>query len=1123
MPRVFISYCHESDQVKQDMRDLVVALRRVGVDARLDQFELPHPADGWPAWSARQIVEADYVLALCTPSCHDRFTGLVDKDVGLGVRWEARVIQNQQYQKQQIDHNSNEWIYRRFFTQFVPLLPTGLPNARFYIPAAVVAPDFVPLQKDLAANVRRLLTLLQCQPGAALPEPPQVKFDAQPSTEPIPEDASVLTDETWQQTQAEFQKIDQRLSNIQSILEGVDTQLQRQAAPPLIMPPPRPRPEPENVTSLILDLQYERQRLPFRKPLDAWRQLSEFVNNDAPFQWWAVLADGGVGKTRLAYELMLRLSRREGWEVGFLDNKDKDWLTESSNSWRPLTDTLIAIDYAAGRSSSIPDGLKNLAANPYTNGEKTEHKVRVLLLDRMAKNSGWSSTLAMANRQSDHYGRIVNEQAREHLFQPRVTTAVANLDGNAPEEPNQKQSLAAESLDSKSLFTQEEALLLARPAEADWAEWIAAAAQQVDGQSSITAVKLSEQADWRSRVQRLSDGGRPLYLQLLGICFASQPDLLDRFSDSGETEDLLDWILDFEIEHRWPLAFGSGPQDKQALIESTTFEALKRGVAFVTLTRSVTLPQHMDVLFRITGGNRLAIKAMQLLLPQKALADDIFQVDGYQPDLLGERLLVRMAGQTDQKSACRKNISAHSIDIHGWLAAAANVNPKGMVEMLKLVSQDFPISSLNWTKPLLDVCKTRQFPDLVASLPKLLLNPSIVSVRNQIDYDEQILTPLVEQAKLSEVDWLYFFEAADRTLRIAAETSWEAFRQQVSTILTAKFSIPESVVYFCGRAIFEYGSTGDWTAAESWGDTLRKHANKFRRDEELQYQGVRGASKAIVVYQRANNSAGVQRWGKTLRECGTRNRDHVPSQLSLAKSAFRLIRFFGRTKDWTSLEHWGEVLSKCANRHQTHPRIQLELVRGIGSGFQACAISEEDCKNSSCWEAFEDLLPFLIDAIDRSSITASLYQASVSRLASVQQSVPKRVMESLLSYWPGCLFDTDRGEAFPSACLDHQIESLDHIFCEELQRRCNAWHNLNSELLPHLKSWLNAAKLSPENDNLADAERIVSLVRQLWNDRMFSPDRGDSLVPLLKKFELTDQLLEAANEPWRRCTDSSSD
>jgi hypothetical protein len=63
-------------------------LRRDGIDARLDQFE-QSPPQGWPLWCARQILDSNYVLLVCTKSYRDRFLSLASLEKfgpGRGVK-----------------------------------------------------------------------------------------------------------------------------------------------------------------------------------------------------------------------------------------------------------------------------------------------------------------------------------------------------------------------------------------------------------------------------------------------------------------------------------------------------------------------------------------------------------------------------------------------------------------------------------------------------------------------------------------------------------------------------------------------------------------------------------------------------------------------------------------------------------------------------------------------------------------------------------------------------------------------------------------------------------------------------------------------------------------------------
>lgn len=83
-PRVFISYSHDSAEHCNRVLALATRLRADGLNAQLDQFE-NSPSQGWPLWCARQILDSNYVLIICTALYRDRFLGLEDFGKGRGV------------------------------------------------------------------------------------------------------------------------------------------------------------------------------------------------------------------------------------------------------------------------------------------------------------------------------------------------------------------------------------------------------------------------------------------------------------------------------------------------------------------------------------------------------------------------------------------------------------------------------------------------------------------------------------------------------------------------------------------------------------------------------------------------------------------------------------------------------------------------------------------------------------------------------------------------------------------------------------------------------------------------------------------------------------------------------
>ena len=110
--RVFISYSHDSQEHEDRVLALSDQLRGDGIEAIIDQYE-PNPPEGWPRWMEKQVDEADFVLAVCTPTYYQRMKGKEKPGVGKGVRWEGHLVYNGLY----IGDTVN--------TKFIPVLLEG--------------------------------------------------------------------------------------------------------------------------------------------------------------------------------------------------------------------------------------------------------------------------------------------------------------------------------------------------------------------------------------------------------------------------------------------------------------------------------------------------------------------------------------------------------------------------------------------------------------------------------------------------------------------------------------------------------------------------------------------------------------------------------------------------------------------------------------------------------------------------------------------------------------------------------------------------------------------------------------------------------------------------------------
>jgi len=94
IPKVFISYAHESEKLSDQVLQFSNELRAKGVDSEIDQYE-EAPPQGWAKWMLKQIDEADFVLVVASPTYYARSKDSGNESKGLGAKWETtQIIQN---------------------------------------------------------------------------------------------------------------------------------------------------------------------------------------------------------------------------------------------------------------------------------------------------------------------------------------------------------------------------------------------------------------------------------------------------------------------------------------------------------------------------------------------------------------------------------------------------------------------------------------------------------------------------------------------------------------------------------------------------------------------------------------------------------------------------------------------------------------------------------------------------------------------------------------------------------------------------------------------------------------------------------------------------------------------
>jgi hypothetical protein len=113
-PRVFISYAHESDELRASVRALGDWLVTKGCVVLTDHpFVDRAPPKGWPIWMLDCIKQASVVLVVCTPKLKARFEKDAPADEGQGATYEGSIVTRAIYGAAM--HNE----------KFFPIVPDG--------------------------------------------------------------------------------------------------------------------------------------------------------------------------------------------------------------------------------------------------------------------------------------------------------------------------------------------------------------------------------------------------------------------------------------------------------------------------------------------------------------------------------------------------------------------------------------------------------------------------------------------------------------------------------------------------------------------------------------------------------------------------------------------------------------------------------------------------------------------------------------------------------------------------------------------------------------------------------------------------------------------------------------
>lgn len=161
--KVFISYSHDTIEHKNWVLELGTRLRKNGIDAILDQWELT-PGDDLPHFMETNLASADYIILICT----ERYVLKSNQGEG-GVGYEKMIITSN------LMKNINE-------SKIIPIVKQ---NGTFNVPTFLKTKLFIDFSKNdgYEFNFDELIRKLHNSPIFLKPEIGENPFNVQNSTQ----------------------------------------------------------------------------------------------------------------------------------------------------------------------------------------------------------------------------------------------------------------------------------------------------------------------------------------------------------------------------------------------------------------------------------------------------------------------------------------------------------------------------------------------------------------------------------------------------------------------------------------------------------------------------------------------------------------------------------------------------------------------------------------------------------------------------------------------------------------------------------------------------------------------------------------------------------------------------
>jgi tetratricopeptide (TPR) repeat protein len=386
-------------------------------------------------------------------------------------------------------------------------------------------------------------------------------------------------------------------------------------------------------------LRPERGVVPFHGRDDELRRLVAWCEEAAPFSLHLVTGEGGVGKTRLALELVADRDRA-GWLAGFFRGDDQ---------WAP-----VAGNHADGRLGLLFEALQRLGEPALVVADYGEdHAWLPRLISTMAdlaRRTGQRVRVLVLARHGETWWQALSDRLRDNNLRrlvrdPQLRTRLGGLNPSGAGDHDREAEFR---LAVKAFAT---ALGPAGPAEPHtYSGPIGGASDGRVGQPALTPGGEDPSPQVRLSPVPLSPDPLPR-VPLLQVHAAALLAVLDGEQSQDRVGrdgiEVLDAVLDHESAH-WAVTFSTSLTTASSLRPQAEAATAGKVVAVATLVGARDAEQAQGTLREVFGLSRsecraVAMWAHRLYRPssRNPPADPHGYWPALRPDLLGERLVHR--------------------------------------------------------------------------------------------------------------------------------------------------------------------------------------------------------------------------------------------------------------------------------------------------------------------------------------------------------------------------------------------------------------------------------------------------------------------------------------------------